>query len=297
MKTATIIAMLAAAVLLAAPAMGDWNPGDPAKWVQRPDLTDHGMDVHVSATEFQGNMVADDYECTDPGPVTNVHLWGSWKNDQLPGLLNGTPTAVQFRLLFFSDVPAADSPTGYSMPGDLLWSGLFTSTGGIGAAGSFTAREYATGLNEGWYDPRFGQYDPNGDTICWQYNFRLGAGMFPTEPFVQEGTPDNPMTYWLGVVAFPFEDMTGGQLSGLFGWKTSIDHWNDDATYGYVLSGQYPEDWVELHHPTGGESLDMAFVIVPEPVSVGLLGLGTLVLLRRRRCGVAAAARGAEGHS
>jgi len=284
MKTATIIAMLAAAVLVAAPALADWDPGDPAKWVQRPDLSDHGMDVNVSATMLQGNMVADDWECTQTGPVTAVHLWGSWKNDQLPGLLNGTPTAVQFRLLFFSDVPAADSPTGYSTPGDLLWSGLFTSTGaGIPLpAGKFTAREYATDLDEGWYDPRFGNYQPHGDTVCWQYNLEMGGGTFPPEPFMQRGTTTNPIVYWLGVVAFPAEDPFG-QLTGLFGWKTSVDHWNDDATYGYVLSGQYPQDWVELHHPTGGESLDMAFVIVPEPVSASVLGLGAVALLRRRR--------------
>ena len=49
------------------------------------------------------------------------------------------------------------------------------------------------------------------------------------------------------------------------------------------MAGQYPQEWEELHHPDSGGSLDMAFVIVPEPVSAGLLGLGAVALLRRRR--------------
>ena len=73
-----------------------------------------------------------------------------------------------------------------------------------------------------------------------------------------------------------------------FGWKTSWQHWNDDAVHaptgGHDASG---EDWQELWHPnTSFEelSLDMAFVIVPEPVTIAVLALGLFaVLLRNHR--------------
>ncbi len=35
-----------ALVAMAAGARADWNPGDPAKWVQLPDLSPTGMDVY-----------------------------------------------------------------------------------------------------------------------------------------------------------------------------------------------------------------------------------------------------------
>ena len=45
--------------------------------------------------------------------------------------------------------------------------------------------------------------------------------------------------------------------------------------------------WHELRYPDGhvyeGESLGLAFVIIPEPATLSLLGLGPLVLLRKRR--------------
>ncbi|MBN1766812.1 MAG: hypothetical protein JW860_16280 [Sedimentisphaerales bacterium] len=50
----------------------------------------------------------------------------------------------------------------------------------------------------------------------------------------------------------------------ILGWKTSLDHWNDDAVWndGMVL------DWYELRYPPGhpymGQSIDLAFVITGE---------------------------------
>jgi hypothetical protein len=63
------------------------------------------------------------------------------------------------------------------------------------------------------------------------------------------------------------------------GWKTSWMHWNDDAVWRLV--GGMP--WYELTDPITGESLDMAFVITPEPTTMALLGLGAMALMRRKR--------------
>jgi len=57
----------------------------------------------------------------------------------------------------------------------------------------------------------------------------------------------------------------------------------DDA----VWYGLDTERWIELRDPITGESLDMAFVITPEPATLALLALGGLGVLgrvvRRRR--------------
>ena len=84
--------------------------------------------------------------------------------------------------------------------------------------------------------------------------------------------PSAAEAYWLDISAF-IEDPQETH----WGWKTSYLHWEDDAVWGHLGAN----DWQPLHDPRTGETLDMAFVITPEPASICLLGLG-LVLLRRR---------------
>lgn len=250
--------------------MGDWTPGEPAKWVQLPDLQTTGMDVLATSPR----VLADDFLCTTTGPVTDVHLWGSWYRDQLPTNAAGVPdaAAVGFRLSIHRDIPA-DPTNPYSTPGELLWEKSFQP-------GEFAVRLYADDINEGWYDPAQGQYEVVGDHQAWQYNFFIN----PSDAFLQKGTTADPIVYWLDVEAFPvFEP---GITRPLFGWKTSIDHWNDDAVWGDP-SITPPLGWQELRypsaHPYAGESIDLAFVLTPEPASLALLALGGILSLRRRR--------------
>ena len=61
-----------------------------------------------------------------------------------------------------------------------------------------------------------------------------------------------------------------------FGWKTSSEHWNDDAVRG--VDGV---NWAELTYPTGHTlcppgttncpSIDLAFEIITEPLNVPVL--------------------------
>ena len=92
-------------------------------------------------------------------------------------------------------------------------------------------------------------------------------------PFIQEeGT-----VYWLALHAATFN--TQQQL----GWKTSQDHWNDDAVF-YYASERNTYGWWDLIDPNlPHDSLDLAFVITPEPATMALLVVGGLALLRRRR--------------
>lgn len=267
MKRLILICLTATMILaIGSVANADWNPRQPAKWVQLPDLQQTGIDVLAT----HPNVLADDFLCTETGPITDVHIWGSWLQDYLPTNIQGLPDAslVNFRLSIHSDIPK--SPTGaYSRPGDLLWEKVFNPS-------DFVAKPYAGDLQEGFYNPNTNEII-GSDTQVWQYNFFID----PALSFLQQGTTAKPITYWLDVEALPVS--TPGTPEPLFGWKTSINHWNDDAVWGDTPSGP----WNELRYPKGhqyeGQSIDLAFVITPEPATMALLGLGSLVLLRRRK--------------
>ena len=229
--------------------MADWDPQDPYKWLQRPDLTTMGIDVNCSMdASGEGYILADDFLCTEEGAITGVHLWMSWMDDYLPHGID--PMDVTFILSFHEDIPESLSPNGYSMPGDVIW---YTTI----LPGEFTARIWQENNPEGWMDPPDNYWFP-ADYVCWQYNFIFDAAM----TFYQEGTPDNPVVYWLDVKAIPNDPMAR------IGWKTSEEHWNDDAVWG-IGQEPYYGPWGELIYPPNheywGESIDLAFVIQSEP--------------------------------
>ena len=103
-------------------ALGDWNPGDPYKWVQTPDLTATGVDVNCTTHSTFGpiRVVASDFPCTSTGPVDDFHIWGSWKNDLLP---YGNAEAVTFRLSIYADVPADQQNFSHPLTQPVLWPG------------------------------------------------------------------------------------------------------------------------------------------------------------------------------
>jgi len=214
--------------------------GEEYKWLQTPDLAPTGMDVRATAPY----LLADDFLCTEPGRLTEIALWGSWLDDVVPD-----PTVVGFRLSIHEDIPDSVSPTGHSMPGEVLWYGTFTSL-------DYGAEIWADGLEEGWLDPP-GDYTFPGDTVCWLYTFVID----PADAFHQVGTPEDPVVYWLDVQAVADEP------GASFGWKTSNEHWNDDAVW---TTGEEPYVglWDELmyppEHPFFPASIDLAFRIVSE---------------------------------
>jgi len=214
------------------------------KWGRPPELTFAGIDVNASHSTMipsQQHILADDFLCTQTGPIGTVSIWGSWYNDILPV---GGAGNVTFTLSIHRDIPANPPSIPYSRPGALIWSGNFVP-------GSFQVTPLTGAEPEGWMnlpDP----YLPDNHQGVYRYDFTLP----PT--VVQSGTPSQPVIYWLNVHAAP------ATATALFGWKTSICHWNDDAVWG---NGTEPFNgpWNELRYPFGhpyyGQSMDMAFVI------------------------------------
>ena len=284
-----VISVVLLSVLLAAAAVQAQTPGGdherpPLKWLQPPDVHPTGMDVNVTLPK----VLADDFLCTETGPITGIRIWASWLYDNLPPR---GPGAVGFGIGIFSDIPATDQPPGFgfSRPGELLWSDFF-------APGEFKAELFKNVCAEGWYDPCDTYIFP-ADHQIYQYTFNID----PEEAFLQEGTSEEPIVYWLGVTA-----MTPNLREYQIGWKTSRCHWNDDAVWATIPIGaltprdgsldldgiglpDLPADqlqWLEMRYPQGhpwaGRSIDLSFALVPEPATVVVLIMGLIPALLTR---------------
>ncbi len=256
----TVLTAALCAVLLSSAALADWDPGDGHKmhWPQLPDPD--GWDV-----KFDDQLIlADDWECSETGTVEDIHFWFSSHDD----LLNQVqpPPLLNVHASIHSDIKAVPGVS-HSMPGTLLWERDFTLT-------DTQVRLWGTG-DQGWYDPTQppSAAIPNDHFEIWQANI---TGI--TDPFIQqEGT-----IYWLDLTV----SIPTGPVPVELGWKTTRDHWNDDAVWWDGAN------WLELFDPIvqPPESLDLAFVItgrstpvIPEPGSAALLLLGAAGLVRRRR--------------
>ncbi len=237
------LAILVVIGWLCAPAVADWQPGDGHKmhFPQMPDA--NGWDVNATAPR----ILADDWQCSQTGPVTDLHWWGSWRNG-----IEGTIEA--FNIAIYSNDPG--SAGGFSQPDVLLWDAVITN---------FNAVPIDPPSVQGWYDPITGQFIEGDHENYFQYNVFLD----PSNWFFQQ----RDEVYWLAISAQVV------QPDLRWGWKSSINHFLDDA-----VTGAPGAPWVELFEPPMfTESLDLAFVITPEPASLALLALGGLALLRRRR--------------
>ena len=176
MKTVvTMLMAVAVLVLLAVPAVADWKEGDPYKWYQPPDLTDTGIDIYNVCPK----ILADDFLCTSPIPITDVHFWGSWKDDEVGQILS-------IILSIHSNVPA-DDQIPWSRPGELLWQRDFEPA-------QFEVIGPIDSPEEDWMNTNTGEYIPDNHNFAWQINIPK-----IDDPFLQEGTPDRPIIYWLDV--------------------------------------------------------------------------------------------------
>ena len=218
----------------------DWQPGDPYK-MHYPQLPDEaGWDV--MATEPV--VLADDWMCSDTGWVKDIHFWGSWKNG-IEGEI------LYFVLSIHEDIPAEQNPDGYSKPGATLWERDIAV---------FNATPIDPPTAEGWYDPSTGEYIIDDHQAYFQYNVCLDE---PDWFWQEEGT-----IYWLNISA-----VVADPAQTSWGWKSTLDHWNDDAVWAYW--GEL--NWIEIYEPEWEpfDPITNLFWIAMAPDGVFLDGGGT----------------------
>jgi len=190
------------------------------KWSQPPDDTTvpekiFGWDER--SVYHRPPILADDWQCKDNRPVTDIHWWGSffsysdlglpvkcWTQPYIPAHL----LPKGFHIGIWTDIPAgADQP--FSHPGRLVWENYCTS--------------YVWNFAGYDYDPRVDVPDHREREACFQFAQFLSQN----EWFRQAPDPTGEGTvYWLSIAAF--YDPTVN-LDYLWGWKTRPHFFNDDA--------------------------------------------------------------------
>ena len=233
---AIIIGMLLFAVILVPISTVSETIGrdDVLKWAQPPDETENGIDVRMDRSDGVERILADDFLCNKTGPIEIVVLWGAWGFNE-PGDIE------KFHLSIHSNIRAEDNPYGYSMPGGLLWESDVVE---FDEVLDFTVTE-----GEWWFDPYHGVViPPESASDVYKYTLYIHD-----EPFIQQGTEDDPIIYWLDV----WVETTWGE----FGWKCAEEHWEDAAVFNVTeepgwINLEYP-----LPHPAHGQPIDLAFEI------------------------------------
>ena len=229
-----------------APVLADWDPGDPYKmhYPQLPDPT--GIDVSFRTPE----VLADDWLCSETGPVSDIHFWFSAQNDAQPQIFN-------VNVSIYSDIPQGPVNP-FSMPGNLLWQRDF-------GPDDFTWRWAGDG-QQGWLVPENGTYVPQDHFHYYQMNIEDIV-----DPFVQTA---NEM-YWLGISVSSETPL---------GWKSAF---TAQQFLGTTTWGNLPNpDWQPVYDPRFPAlivvPLDLAFVITPEPGTIAMFGFLGLAAFRRR---------------
>jgi hypothetical protein len=202
---------------------------------QKPDPG--GWDVNAT----ESIILADDFPCVMTGLIVGITLWGSWKENQVGVITN-------IHLSIHEDIPDPDGggPL-YSKPGAELWSydTLPNST-----------NEQTNSL-QSWLDPHVPDWNLDDHNRWFSYDITI--------PDVDAFYQELGNIYWL--------DVQVTTIDGIWGWKTTKTHWNDDAVWGYWDGGN-PDliEWHELRDPETNESLNTAFGVftkeLPGPPTV-----------------------------
>jgi hypothetical protein len=186
-------------------AVADWSVGDGHK-MHFPQLPDpNGWDI-----DFGYWYLADDWRCSETGPVGDIHFWISWWEDNVQDI-----SWIQVEI--WSNNP--QGPGGYSQPLDKKWEHKFYPAEFIIAGPWDGVQGWMLPWYEAWPDNHFTYYQINIPDI--------------DEPFDQnEGE-----IYWL-VIQMSFAEEL------VVGWKNTNDYfmdhavWSEDPDIGwYIIDG------------------------------------------------------------
>ena len=178
-------------------------------------------------------IVADDWLCSDPRPITDIHWWGSYE-----GYQDDVPPAAgpdAFHIGIWTDVPAGITEP-WSHPGQMIHEWVVPRT---------QLNEQYVGCD---FHPEFMAITDS----CFHYDF-----IIPQEEwFYQEGENN---IYWISIAAiYP----QGVPDVFPWGWKTRPHYFNDDAVRIYDPFAPILGDFFVGGQPIEdeqGNSWDMAF--------------------------------------
>ncbi|MCX6924827.1 MAG: hypothetical protein NT154_16690, partial [Verrucomicrobia bacterium] len=232
----------------------DWAAQDFAgytpKGQQYPDLTSNALEVFADTP----SILADDFLCRLPGPISGVTLWGSWTN-------NVVDTNAIFRLALWSNGPTSNNLP--SQPDQALYAEFFyPPTWVADTAVRYSCRPEPVTNGKAFFYPDRNLVSTNRNPQLWRYDF------YPpiTDPYSgprwrQDGTHVHPKVYWLSA------NVINDTNNFRFGWRTSPRHLGTNAVFGHTTS---LGDWQALRAPPNQQRLDLAFELRTFPtVSCG----------------------------
>ncbi len=236
------------------------------KWVQPPDLA-YGIDIPswlYVQKGYEPYLVADDWWC-DGRPIDAIRWWGSYLGyggeSNAPAIPVDGIRPSGFRLHWYTDVPAADSQTGYSMPGAELLSRdapLLSYAQPLDSAGA-VKEFYAGTVDLSFLGPNYAGVK--------EHKFRYDL-------YLEDSWNEKAgRVYWLGIEALY---NSGGPSLFPWGWATTpyLHNWNDDAVVrtnlmtGVSVWGEMtylpkvPPYATPDQHPYLGRSVNMAYQLL-----------------------------------
>lgn len=245
------------ALMPASSALADWDPGDPHK-MHFPQLPDPlGWDVEIVSAQHE---TADDWQCSQTGPVEDIHFWVSCPSEPAPGgpgvCTSLEPNVTSVTVTIYSNIPDPEpgNPDTFSEPGTVLW-GPFT----------YGPTEFSWRLVDS--PPLEGFADPQQD--IWTVNDHFNYYQINIEEIQDPFTQQEGEIYWLAVW------VTWSSGVHNMGWKSSTDHFEDVAVYRTLEPGN---PWARLIDPSD-TGLDLAFVITGEPPAVPTQSRWTMMAL------------------
>ena len=223
------------------------------KWEQPPtkhkpeDTCYWGWDevsIYNSPGEPGFPIVADDWECRGPQPVTDIHWWGSyagWNDIEQPFTPPPTQLPTKFHIGIWTDVPYAPPEVQFSHPDQLIKEWIVDRN---------SLNEHYAGCDS---------YGGNTET-CFYYEFKIP----PEEWFFQN--PDKDKVYWLSIAAIYPNNEPPQQYQ--WGWLTRKPEWNDDAVRIFTPNAPQLGDTYTDGEPIETQeegSWDTSFVLTSQP--------------------------------